>query len=149
MKKMLVNELQPYEKPINVQQDTSVTGMVKSFLENPLLHNLCVINEDGILMGLINRKRLFKAVFSHFIAADSRVSHLYTLTTSEHAGDLIIKHIITIKETDSLDDLIKKMIDSDLYEIPVMDDSGKVLGFLTSAKILSEWLLQEMAERGR
>ncbi len=147
MRKMLVQELKPYEKPINVQQDTPVIELVKNFVDHPRLHNLCVINEKGILMGLINRKRLFKAVFSHFIAADSRISHLYTLTTSEYAGDLLIKHVISIKEQDCLDDLIKKMINNDLYEIPVMDEAGKVLGFLTAAKILSEWLLQQSANK--
>jgi len=145
MRKMLVKELQPFEDATNVTEQTPVIEMVKLLTEHPLAHNLCVLDRQGNFIGLINRKRLFKAVFSDFIAADSRVSHLLKMSTSESASDLLVKQVITIKEGDSLDDVIKKMIKNDLCEVPVLSEQGMVLGILTYKKILSEWLLQESA----
>ncbi|MHA1280511.1 MAG: CBS domain-containing protein, partial [Candidatus Helarchaeota archaeon] len=78
-------------------------------MKYPNKHHLCVVDENGKLIGLISRKRIFRAVFSHHVAADSRLHELYALLTCETANDLLTRNIITISETDDIDKAISAM----------------------------------------
>ncbi len=102
------------------------------------MHHICIVDEDGKLQGMINRKRIFQTVFSHHVSADSRVTHLYNLLTAEKAGELMIADVITVTENDDINAAIRKMIEHDLFEIPVVDKDKHVLGFLTSGQILKK-----------
>lgn len=136
MKKKKVKEFKPYDLPIFVQPETIIQDMIRLFLEHSNKHHLCVIDENNKLIGLISRKRIFRAIFSHHVAADSRLHELYTLLTSEKAGDLLLRNVITISEEDDIDKVICLMIEENLLELPIINNQGQVMGFLTSEMLL-------------
>lgn len=140
--KSTVKELYPYRPPITVSKDMLMQEMVELVLKNPDLHFLCVVDDDKNLLGLIHRKQLFNAIFSHHVSAGSMVKKLFTLLTSEQASDLIIKHVLTCKESDSIDDLIKLIIEHNVYAVPVVSESGKLEGIITINQLFQEWLEQ-------
>ena len=135
---MTVKDFKPYESAVQVKPEKLIKEMVQQLVEHPPLHHICVVEENGELQGMINRKKFFQAVFSHHVSADSRVTRLYNLLTAEKAGELMISNIITIMEDEDIDSVIKKMIEHDLFEIPVVDKYKHVLGLLTSGKILKK-----------
>ena len=135
---MVVKDFQPYQPAVQVEQGKLIKAMVERFVENPPMHHVCVVDEDGKLQGMINRKRIFQTVFSHHVSADSRVTQLYNLLTAEKAGELMISDVTTVAENDDINDAIKKMIEHDLFEIPVVDKERYVLGFLASGQILKK-----------
>jgi CBS domain-containing protein len=120
-----------------------MTILVSEFVKNPALHHICVVNEEKRLLGLINRKRLFKHIFLHHIAPDTRVSNLLGLLTAEKSSDLMITHLITCSEDDSIYDVIKNLIEHKIREMPVLDREGRVLGFITILMIMKKWLGEE------
>jgi len=136
----LIQDLKPYEPVTAVSQDMSIKAMVELLLAKPAVRYFCVLDEDGKLIGLIGRKRLFKGVFSHNVSKASMVYQLYTLVTSESASDLLIRNVVMVKETDKLDNVIEMMIERDLYQIPVVSEEKKILGFVCMDMILKEWL---------
>lgn len=133
---MVVKDFQPYQPAIQVEQEKLIKDMVDRFVEHPPMHHICVVDADGKLQGMINRKRIFQTVFSHHVSADSRVTQLYNLLTAEKAGELMMSDVIAVTENDNINVAIKKMIEHDLFEIPVVDEDRHVLGFLTSGQIL-------------
>ncbi len=135
-----IQDLKPYEPLTIISPDMSINAMVKMLLAKPAVRYFCVLDEDDRLIGLIGRKRLFEGVFSHHVSSASMVYQLYTLVTSESASDLLIRNVIMVKETDKLDSVIKIMIEHDLYEIPVVSQDRKVLGFVSTDMILKQWL---------
>lgn len=140
MKIKFIQDIKPYEPPATVSQDMSINEMVELLLARPTVRYLCVLDENGVLIGLIGRKRLFKGVFSHLVSPASMVHQLLTLVTSESASDLLIRNVVMVKETDELDKVIKIMIEQDLFEIPVVSPGKKVLGFVSTDMILKQWL---------
>ena len=140
MEEQQVKDLRPYNRLANVSEDMTIRSMAELIVKRPEIHYLCVIDESGNLMGMISRKRLFNAIFSHHVSAGSKVTELYSLLTSENAADLLIKHVYTCKESESLHDIIKRMIKHRLNAIPVMNEAGKLEGMVTVEMLLEKWL---------
>ena len=142
MKKRKVAEFKPYKPPLRVEVNTTIRKMVKLLIENQESHHLCVLDENEKLLGLVSRRRLFQAVFSHHLPADSRMQELFTLLTSEEAGDLLLRHITTIQENDEVNQIIPILALHGMYEIPVVNNEQEVIGFVSMNMILKEWLEQ-------
>lgn len=143
MKAQFVKDIRPYNTAAIVSKDKAIRAMVQIIVDHPELHYLCVIDESDNLLGLISRKRLFQAIFSHHVSAGSMVTKLYTLLTSEQASDLLVKHVLTCKESDSLDEVINLMIRRRLDAIPVVDANGKLEGIINIERLFEEWLQEE------
>lgn len=136
----LVREFRPYETACEVPPDADIDTIVRAFVSAPALHHVCVVDNSGHLMGLVNRKRLFKSIFSHHIAADSRVSNLLQLHTAETSFDIMVSNIITTRESEEIDSVISRMIGRNIRELPVLDDNGRVIGFLSLLMLMQRWL---------
>lgn len=135
-----VQDIRPYETACQLPPDAEITAIVRAFVNAPALHHVCVVDADGRLLGLINRKRLFKSVFSHHVAADSRVSRLLQLHTAKTSGDIMITDIVTTSEDEKIDAVISRMIERNIRELPVLDDNGRVIGFLSLLMLMQKWL---------
>lgn len=140
MRKQLIKDLHPYNTIANVSKDMTIRSMAELIVRHPEVHYLCVVDESDNLLGVISRKRLFQAIFSHHVSASSKVTELYSLLTSEHAADLLIKHVFTCKESDPLEKIIGLMINRRLNAIPVLNKVGKLEGLVTIERLLSKWL---------
>ena len=140
MSTQLIKDLQPYTTIANVSKETTIQFMAELIVKHPEIHCICVADESHKLLGLISRKRLFQAIFSHNVSASTKVTELYSLLTSEHAGDLLIKHFVTCYESDPLDKVINLMIQKRLNAIPVLNKDEKLEGLITIERLLSKWL---------
>ena len=143
MKSKFVQDLRPYHTAPIVSKDMAIRRMVQVVVEHPECHFLCVVDQGDHLLGLIDRKQLFRAIFTHHVSASSMVKQLFTLLTSEQASDLIVKDVLTCRGTDSLDDLIKLIIEHHLDAVPVVSEEGRLEGIITFERIFREWLKQE------
>ena len=144
MKKRVVADFRPYEAPATISEDVDLVDIVQVFINNPVLHHICVVNSEGRLHGLINRKRIFKAIFSHHVEARSRVSNLLRFLTAETSGEIMITHVVTATEEDSIDDVIRNMIEHNIREIPIIDTKRSVIGFITILRIMKEWAAEQI-----
>jgi CBS domain-containing protein len=146
LKARLVKQMAPYETHLVISKGQTILEMVKQITEHPTKQYLCVVDEVGKLMGLINRNKIFQVVFTHHVSGSIGVSQLFKLITSESADDLLIRHVFTAGEDDRIDKVIKAMIEHELVEVPVVDKDKKVIGLLTSGMLLKEWLSDESRE---
>ena len=60
---MVVKDFQPYQPAVLVEREKLIKDMVERFVEHPPMHHICVVDADGKLQGMINRKRIFQTVF--------------------------------------------------------------------------------------
>lgn len=140
MERRVVKDFWPYEPAPMVYEDAELFDIIQHFIENPCLHHVCVIDKRKKLLGLINRKRMFKRAFSHFVATESPLRDLFTLLTAETSGQIMITHIISTTEDATIDSVISTLIEHDIREMPVTDKDNTVLGFITISMILREWV---------
>jgi CBS domain-containing protein len=138
-----VKQMAPYENHLTVSKGQTIMEMVRQIIGHPTKHYLCVVDEEGKLEGLINRSKIFQVVFTHHVSGSVGVSRLFKLITSESADDLLIRHVFTVGEDERIDAVIRKMIEHELVEVPVVDKDKRVIGLLTSGMLLREWLSDE------
>jgi len=143
MRGKLIKDLRPYETASLVTEKAELVTILREFINNPSLHHVCVVDEGGKLLGLINRKRLFKAVFSHHVAPDTMINKLLLFHDAQTSGDIMLTHILTATEDDSIDDVIRLMIEHNIRELPIIGPKGKVIGFLTVLIIMQAWLREQ------
>ena len=143
MKKRLVSDFWPYEPASIIHEEADIFDIIKHFAENPCLHHVCVIDKEERLMGLINRKRMFRSVFSHFVGTESSVSSLFTLLNAQTSEQLMVTHIISTTKDATVDSVVKSLIEHNIREIPVINEDQRVLGFMTISMILLEWVISQ------
>ena len=100
----------------------------------------CVVDEEGILQGIISPTELLRAIEVReygttrypFFEGPS-VLHLLT---SRHAED-IMSGPISVKADDEVEAAINIMLDEGFYEVPVTDEAGKLVGEISFFSIIA------------
>jgi CBS domain-containing protein len=131
---------------VRVREEDSLEQVVSTVLEHPGFHDVCVVNDGGYLLGVINIKKLFRTIFFHHADPHLMTRQLIELASSEIAGHIMVSDPLVCLETESLDNAIGKMVQHDLGELPVIDEQRKLLGSLSMNLVFGFWL---EGEKGR
>jgi CBS domain-containing protein len=102
----------------------------------------CVVDENEKLKGIITPKRLLKsvqmAVFGHSRNPSFEWGEALTSLTASRAED-IMGPPLSVTPDYSVEDAIDLMLDKSIYELPVADKNGKVLGVINFFQITENW----------
>jgi len=140
MESRKIKDLKALRKPTLVHFDTPIDELVRMFVEAPAIRNLCVLDENDALIGLIDQERLFRTLHSRNLHPATRISELYRLATAECAQEIMNTHPITATSDDDVENVIAIMLSQDLFEIPVIDSKRHLIGILDSNYFLKAWV---------
>lgn len=141
MEEKKVADLLPLPAAVCVKTDESIEQLVRTVLEHLESHNVCVVDEDGGLQGVINIKSIFRTIFFHHTEPRTMITRqLIRLTTAEVVGDIMVTEPVIARETETLGDVIQKMITHNLGELPVVDERGQLRGSISIHMILKVWM---------
>jgi CBS domain-containing protein len=94
----------------------------------------CVVDEGGKLKGIITPRELLKAIevreFDAIRYPFFEGAEVLGLLTSKYAED-IMSTPISVKLDDEVERAINIMLDEGFYEVPVVDEEGRVVGEIT------------------
>ncbi|RMD96474.1 MAG: CBS domain-containing protein [Calditrichaeota bacterium] len=133
---------------LTVNKNSTILQMVELLVSHPNARFIAVVDDAGKLLGLIRCKRLFQAVFSQHNPPDLMLHQLFTFLTSETSGELMLTHILTAKEEDLLEDIIKTMLENDISSMPIVDEQSHFLGLITLPQLLEPWLEKQKQDAG-
>lgn len=125
---------------VRVRAEDKLELVVATVLEHPGFHDVCVVDDSGFLMGVINIKNLFRTIFFHHADPNLMTRHLIALVSSETAGHLMISDPWVATETETLGSAINKMVRHDLGELPVVDEKKRLLGSISMSLVFGIWL---------
>ena len=83
-----------------VSADDDLQRVVEVTFARPGFHDLCVVDEQDRLLGVINIKKLFRTVFYHHTNPNLMTRHLIELASSETAEHLMLTQPFVARETD-------------------------------------------------
>jgi CBS-domain-containing membrane protein len=149
MEQKTLSELRPFSPAVSVSINESLEQLVRTVLDHREIHDIYVVEEDGSLLGVINIKSLFRTIFFHHTDPRVMVRDLIKLANSEVAGDIMVKDPVVARETESVDDAIRKMVSHDLGELPLVDVGLRVLGSVSIRTILEAWLQTRGSKGGQ
>jgi CBS domain-containing protein len=128
------------DKFVTVSEDEEIFEVANKVTKDCETLLVCVVDKKDRLIGMITPKELLKAAevseygnISHPFFSGREVLHLLS---SDHACD-IMSAPISVKPDDEVQMAIDLMLGSNLYEVPVVDKDGKVVGEINFLGIIS------------
>ena len=138
------------DKSVKVSEDEEIFEVANKVTKDSETLLVCVVDKENKLIGMITPRELLKAAevgeygnVRHPFFSGREALHLLT---SDHARD-IMSAPISVKPDDEVQMAIDLMLRSNLYEVPVVDKDGKVLGEINFLGIVSHSVWKRSEDR--
>jgi CBS domain-containing protein len=128
--KKLVKELMT-RKFVKLHEEDLIYQAVEKIAADRETLIACVVDSDGKLKGIITPREVLKTVevreFETVRYPFFEGGEILGLLTSKYAKDMMSAPI-SVREDDEVETAINIMLDYGFYEVPVVDQEGRVLG---------------------
>jgi predicted transcriptional regulator len=128
-----------YLRPDNtLREAVNLLRTAKRDEERVGVKGLPVIDDKGVLVGLLSMGDILKAVFPSYMSMmdlgdftwDGMVESLAKKVADKKVRELMTKSVVTVKEDAPLMECVDHMIKKDVKRLIVLDQKGKVVGTL-------------------
>jgi CBS-domain-containing membrane protein len=127
-------------KFVKVAEEDQISQVVVKIVEDKETMLACVLDEEGRLKGIITPKEVLRAVEIREFGTIRRPffegPEILHILSSKYAKD-IMSPPVSVKPEDSVDRAIDIMLDKGFYEVPVVDEEGKIVGLIDYFSILT------------
>lgn len=117
---------------ITITPDRSMMKASKLMKDNNI-HRLPVVDENGVLVGIITDHDVKEASPSKATTLD--MHELYYLLSEIKAKDIMTKTVITVRKGDTIEKAAAIMMEKNIGGLPVVDDNRKVEGIITDKDV--------------
>jgi CBS domain-containing protein len=131
-----------------VARDTPLREVVRTMVADHRRRIVYVVEANGTLQGAIFLSSLKDTIFRYYLESqvgDTLVvtERLLEIFAAETAEDLMESGLVTCREDERLQEVISRMIEGNLKDLPVLDGDGRLIGDLDILCLLELWLLKE------
>jgi CBS domain pair. len=126
----------------SIYADSPVDEVLGSFMHNPSLCGIFLVDSKLQFVGLIMRIDLLRWAHIRIAGGKGRheivLSEFYRIADARKAKDLVAPDTqkLSVKEGDTLQIALDKMLDYEQDVIPVLDEEGRILGDLSLSEVL-------------
>lgn len=125
------------ERELPIVRDTlSSDEVIAAMIQFAHSRVLYVINAQSNLIGTISLGRLVRHVFARSYDPQIHPKALIGVITAEAAKDIMEHKPISATEDEEVGTVLKRMIESNVKELPIVDKENKVVGDLTMIDLL-------------
>ena len=128
--------------PMTVTPHTPVEQALKR-MRDEKVRRFPVIDDDGKLVGIVSDKDLLYAAPSP--ATSLSIYELHYLYSRITVGQVMTREVVTVDESDPIEEAARIMVDSKIGGVPVMRE-GKLVGIITETDIFKT-LMEMMGAR--
>jgi CBS domain-containing protein len=130
-------------EPTTVHLDTPLDEVAQAMFAHPRVHLVCVTNDDGRLVGVLDMRTLANDLFFHIMPEE----FLSEATDLEHAMQFAqmsgmrtaadaMHEPVWVKRGETVKDAFKRMHDHNLPGLPVVDDRYHVAGYINLLELM-------------
>jgi len=127
-------------KFVKVAEEDQISQVVIKIAEDKETMLACVLDKEGRLKGIITPKEVLRAVEIREFGTIRRPffegPEILRVLSSKYAKD-IMSFPVSVKPEDSVDKAIDIMLDKGFYEVPVVDEQGKIVGLINYFSIIT------------
>lgn len=131
-------------KPVIVFEDQPLLEVAEAMVAEPNVNVASVVNKDGRLMGLIPLMNLVDDLimevmpeeFLSEVTSTEEAMRYAKLSQTQTAGDAMIEPV-WVRNDDTVKVAFKKIHDSKLSGVPVIDERHQVTGYINQLEILA------------
>ncbi|WP_461211450.1 CBS and ACT domain-containing protein [Desulfocurvus sp. DL9XJH121] len=119
--------------PYTATPETSMMRASK-IMKDKRVRGLSVVDEDGVLVGIVTDRDIKEASPSKATTLD--VHELYYLLSEIKVKDIMSTNLVTIGPNDSVERAAVLMMDHKIGGLPVVDETGKLVGIISQSDVL-------------
>lgn len=143
------------QTPVLVHPEDALIDVAEALSQNPGSIVACVVNQHGILVGLISLRRLmddlFMAVVPEEFLAESidfdKVMDFAKLDQTRTAGDAMLDPVF-VTEDDTVKDAFIRMHENQLGAIPIVNHKQEVISCISRIDLLLLYAKHQKQARG-
>ena len=120
---------------VTVPEDMHVPQAVDLMLQHHL-KRLPVVNQDGVLTGMLARMDVFRTVTRENPDWSTIVKHGVEVNHPRRAADLMSNDVHKVLAGASIEEVMHMIDDSDLQRVAVVDNGGRLVGVISDRDIL-------------
>jgi len=124
----------PYSCFVNKQ--ALLDDIAKTFIADPRLKSVYVVDNKQKLVGRVTLKKLIKHEFMDLIPSSFEYFDALEFIGNKSAEELMIAPVY-VKDNDTLKTAFVKMYENDLEELPVVDDNLHLIGNIDLIELLT------------
>lgn len=130
-----------------VTSGTPLKEVVRTMVAGHRRRVVYVVEADGTLRGAISLDNLKDTIFRHYqearVGGALRVTErLLEVFAAEKAEDVMFTGLPFCQLHESLQEVISRMIEWNIKDLPVLDRDGRLIGDLDILCLLEVWLLK-------
>jgi len=122
---------------VTVPPDTPQEELVDQMLAEPALRDIYVAGEDGVVLGHVTHKKLATLFLAEHCPSHTRRQILGRIT-DWLAEDLMNANFAYARPEDELDEVLYRLVDHELEDLPVIDRQGRLLGTINLSFVIRE-----------
>jgi CBS domain-containing protein len=133
--------------PVKVHPGDALREVAKQSVRHPECGVLCVVDADDHLLGLIPVSQLVEDIFVKIVPEEflSHIDHAtQALDYAERLGARTAADImgppVSVRPEQTVRDAFRKLHESELAGLPVVDDENRVTGYLDELELLLAWV---------
>ena len=139
----LLEQLKQRKVPV-VPRRATVSEIIDAFAASEHLRILYIVDDERRFVGVLSLGNMIKHVFFHYhdpSSIDSR--SIISMVVSETAGDFMQREPVFAISSEDVEDVLQRMIDYNVKELPVLDDEKRVVADLTIVDLLKYYKERE------
>ncbi|MFC2030559.1 CBS domain-containing protein [Chloroflexota bacterium] len=131
-------------EPTTVHLDTPLDEVAQAMFAHPTVHLVCVTNDDGRLVGVLDMRTLandlfFRIMPERFLSEATDLEH--ALRFAEMSGIRTaadaMHEPVWVKRGETVKDAFKRMHDHNLPGLPMVDDRYHVTGYINLLELMA------------
>ncbi|UCG68859.1 MAG: CBS domain-containing protein [Thermoplasmata archaeon] len=126
-------------EPAILKEDAQLKDAVEAITQNLISRKVYVVNEEGVLTGLISIETLLRHVGYRVGVREVGVISFFKFLSGvfkENVTEIMEKKPVTVTNRHKVLDAMRLMVERHLNDLPIIDDDGKIIGELNSLEIL-------------
>ncbi len=131
-------------QPAIVRPDSSLDEVAQAMLAHPGSHIVCVVNDEGQLVGVLDIRDLADDLFFHILPEEflSEITDLngvmrFAEKTALHTAADAMRKPVWVKRQDTVKEAFKRMHEHRLPGLPIVDDRYHVIGYINLLELIA------------
>lgn len=134
--KELTEIIEARDLPLAREED-AIAEVLEKMLKHPHSRLIYVVDENDRCQGVISLGTLIRHLFSSSFEPAVHARFVIPMITAETAKHIMDTGVIYATEEDEVEPLIKKMVKAAIKEIPILDETKRIVGDVTMLDLLS------------
>ena len=123
------------QHPITVRPESRIREVADYYLSHPAERDLYIVTSEGRILGHIRHRRLALALLKEHLPVQSSHQIMERLSCNT-AKDLMEHEFVTAHPEEELDNVIHRMMEYLVEDMPVIDDEELIIGKINLTEIL-------------